>query len=315
MSRLALLGVFFVACSAQPAAVATSTPGSSVCRLAVIQGTHGQGSGPQTPGFLTIPGNTFVAATGAGDGMFYDRALTRWVPAGPPALSADGKQYALVEGDTKTSKVHLVDIASGTDRLVATGGPWEGVGLAADAYYVMRVEYVDSAAYGQLAISQGLWKLPLSGAAPVPLTSDARGWVWVAAGHVYGAGFTVDVAGGPNDVARLDLSTGQATSWFDHHARTRILSVDAGGSALVLTEAADEEVWRVAPSGDAVEVWSGPSDSIRPGYPVAVDGSDVWLSSESLTPAWAIYHFSPRSGFHQVATFTDHPVSVAGPCA
>jgi hypothetical protein len=93
------------------------------------------------------------------------------------------------------------------------------------------------------------------------------------------------------------------------------LSVDSGGSGLILTEAADEEVWRVAPSGDAVEVWSGPTDAIRPGAPVAVDGSDVWLSSDSLTPAWAVYHFSPQGGFQQVATFTDHPVSVAGPCA
>src|SRR6266849_3647778 len=214
MRGLAWLGMLLVACSAQPSgstSSASASPTSASCRLAVIQGSPGQGSGPQTPGFLTIPGDQFTAATEAGQAMYYDRPLKRWVRGGPPALSADGLSYAYVEGDTTSSKVHLLDTRSGSDRVVASGGPWQGIGLDPDWFYVMRVQYIDSAAYGQLPIGKGLWKLPLNGGSPVQLTSDSRAWVWFAKGGVYGAGSTADVAGGPNDVVRFDVKTLQVT--------------------------------------------------------------------------------------------------------
>lgn len=283
----------------------------------MIQGSPGQGSGPQTPGFMTIPGNTFVAATDAGDGMFYDRALKRWIGWGPPAMSADGTRYAYVEflSATKTSRVHVVDVRSGTDQVIASGGPWLGVGLDGDAVYVERYEFMESVAYGTLEVGKGLWKVPLNGGAPAQLTSDSRNWAWVANGYAYGDRSTVDVAGGPNDVARLDLHSGQITTWFNPNMRASVLAVDATGAVLVTTEASDEEIWRVTKPGEAVEVWSGPTDGFRPAPPVAVDGSDVWLSGASFSRAWAIYHYSPQGGMQQAAIFTDRPISVAGPCA
>jgi hypothetical protein len=45
-----------------------------------------------------------------------------------------------------------------------------------------------------------------------------------------------------------------------------------------------------------------------------VDGSDVWFSSLSLKPSWAIFHYSGE-GLQQVGTFPDRPVTIAGPCA
>ena len=86
---------------------------------------------------------------------------------------------------------------------------------------------------------------------------------------------------------------------------------------MILAEGDVDELWRVAASGDAVELWSGAPDKTRPEIPVAVDGSDIWLSSAMRWPetAWSIFHFSPASGFKQVATFTDRPVQVAGGCA
>src|SRR5712692_4870251 len=238
MRRLALLGALVVACTAQPSAStsspttsATSTPSAtpvtSPCPLAVIQGSPGQGSGPQTPGFLTIPGDVFTPAVDAGDGMFYDRPLKRWIGWGPPAMSADGTRYAYAEfiSATKTSRIHLVDVRSGTDRIVASGGPWVGVGLEADAFYAMSIDFIQSAAYGNLQVDKGLWKVPLDRSSPAQLTSDARNWAWVADGGVYGDRSSMDVAGGPNDVVRFDLRTGQVTSWFDPHARSTVLAV------------------------------------------------------------------------------------------
>jgi DNA-binding beta-propeller fold protein YncE len=319
MRVLALLGALVVACTSQPAQSASSSVASaspSGCRLAVIQGSPGQGSGPQTPGFLTIPGGRFAAATNAGSGMYYNARLKRWVSWQPWGMSPDGLRYAYIDTpDTTTSSAHMVDLRTGSDVVLASGGPWRGVGLDADWLYVMRVEYVNTNAYGLLPFGKGLWKLPLKGGAAVQLTSDARSWDGVARGGVYGSQFTTDDAGGPNDIVRFDTSTLKTTVWLDKQARSRLLAVDVDGVALVMTEAATNTLWRVARPGDAVSLGAWASDAIRPEAPVAVDGSDVWFSSLSLTPAWAIFHFSPREGLQQVATFTDRPVTIAGPCA
>jgi hypothetical protein len=237
------------------------------------------------------------------------------VPEGPPALSSDGLRYAYVDGDRTTSKVHLVDLKSGTDRVVSTGGPWQLAALAPDFVYATQVEYVDSAAYGTLAVGKGLWRVALDGTSYAQLTSDARAWSWFADDAVYGGGSTADVAGGPNDIVRYEVPTYRVTTWFSHKVRSRLLAVDGTGAALILTEADHEELWRARSWNDATKVWSGPADAFVPTGPVAVDGSDVWLSSSSLPRSWAIFHFSPGSGLKEVARFTDRPVTVAGPCA
>jgi hypothetical protein len=266
-------------------------------------------------GFVSLPATTFAADSQAAGGSFYDRALGRWVAVGPPVLSADGLIYAFFDGGTKPGNLELADLKTGAFRLLATGGPWQVVGIGADAVYMMEIEYVQTAAYGQLGVSRGLWKVQLSGGAPTRLSSDSLYWSWVDSRAVYAAGTTTDVAGGPNPVVRFDLSTGQAAKWFDRAARTRLLAVDASGAGFVLTEGADEELWRIPATGEPIKVWSGTTDAIRPWSPVAVDGSDVWFSSSTSVPQWAIYHYSPQHGLQQMALFSDHPITVAGPCA
>lgn len=312
MRRLALLGALVVACTAQPTA-STSTPDaspvSSQCRLAVIQAS------PRQPGFLTLPAGPFSPATDAGVGVYYDRPLQRWVPGRPPDLSPDGLRYAYVDGDRSASRAHLVDVRAGSDRVVASGGPWREVGLASDAIYVMRVEYQESVAFGTLEIGRGLWRVPFAGSTPTQLTTDARGWVWVSGDGVFGGDITANIAGAPNDIVRFDLKTRQQTTWFSHNVRSRVIGVDASGAAFIITDAADEELWRVTKPGSEAEIWSGSTNAIRPDGPIAVDGSQVWLSSSSLAPGSAIYNYSPQNGLHQVGSFNDRTVTVAGPCA
>ncbi len=327
MRRLAWLALLLVACSAQPPAAAgppnaaarvSSEPSPWSCRLPIIAGFIGQGSDPQTAGFLSLPGSdfNFTPATDAGDGMYYDRPLARWVPWGPPALSDDGSTYAYVDGDSSSSRVHLVDVRTRRDIVLAEGGPWRVVGLQPDAVYVMLIEYLpNSEAYGAMSVGRGLWKVPLKGGVPAQLTSDSRNWPFVAAGAAWGDGSTFDVAGGPNDVVRLDLRTLKLTTWFAPGARSYVIAIDAGGMPLIMSEAADEELWRVPAPGHAVKVWSGPTDGPRPFSPVAVDGGVIWFSSANMTPSWSIYRYSGSRGMELVANFSDHPVSVAGPCA
>jgi len=302
------------ACSAQSSG-STGSPGASPatsCRLPVIAAVRGQGAGPLQAGFISLPATTLDPDPQAAGGLFYDRPLGRWVAVSPPTLSADGLSYAFFDGGTKPGNLELADLKTGSFRLLATGGPWRVVGIGGDAVYVMQMEYGDSAAYGRLGVSRGLWKVPLAGGVPARLSTDSMDWTWVDRRAVYAASTTSDVAGGPAPVVRFDLTTGQALTWFDGGARTQLFAVDASGAGYALTEAAEEVLWRIPATGKPVKIWSGTADAIRPWGPVAVDGSQVWFSSSAPTPEWAIYHYSPQHGLQQVAHFSDHPVSVAG---
>jgi len=266
-------------------------------------------------GFLTVPGLA-VTATADEDsgGHFYDKAIGRWVPVGPPALSADGARYEYVEGDLKHSEAFVVDVRTGAQSVLASGGPWRGVGVTADAFYAMRVEYIVTEAYGSLPIGSGLWRFPLDGGAPAQLTGDSRFWTWVDDHAAYADFATGDVAGGPNSILRFDLKTGQLTTWFDHHMRSRLLAVDATGAGLVIAEGDDEELWRLPASGEPAQVWTGQRSDLVPNSPVAIDGTDVWFSGSSETAASGIYHYTLRNGLEQVAKFDDRDVAVAGTC-
>ena len=315
MKRLAALGFLLVACTAQPADSGPVTPSRSICRLPVISGSPGQGSGPQTPGFLTVPGLTFTPDPSAGDGMYYNKPLARWVPWGPPALSSDGRSYAYVDGVQNSSRVHFVDIVHKSDTVLNEGGPWRLVGLGPDAVYLMRIEFLpESPAYGVLVLGHGLWKLALTGGAPEQLTSDTREWT-LGVGAAWGGGSTIDVAGGPNDIIRFDLKTKQSTAWFAPGKRSRVLGTDDRGTPLIMSEAADEELWIIPTPESRVEVWSGSTDGPRPAAPVAADGAAFWFSSANTTRSWTIFRYTAAAGLAVMANFTDHPVTVAGPCA
>jgi hypothetical protein len=309
--RWVWLALLVVACSAPySTGASTSTPSPWSCRLPVVLGA----GGPQTAGFLSLPGSTITPAPNAVDGLFYDRPLARWVPGGPPRLSDDGLLYAYVDGDQTSSRIHLVNLRTNADKVLAAGGPWRIVGIRPDAVYVDRIEYLPySQAYGVLVADRGLWKVALDGGAPAQLTSDSRGWM-VAGGAAWGGG-VLDVAGGPNDIVRLDLKTMNVATWFAPGMRSRVIAVDANGVPLILSEAADEELWRVPAPNGAVKVWSGPGDGPRPEGSVAVDGRVVWMNGSALARNWIIYRYSAASGLEVVANFTDRLVSVAGPCA
>jgi hypothetical protein len=246
--------------------------------------------------------------------MYYDKPLARWVPGGQPALSSDGKTYAYVDGVRNSSRVHLVDIATKRDTVVVDGGAWRLVGLAPDAVYLMQIEFLPaSPAYGVLVLGHGLWMVPLEGGTPVQLTSDARNWT-LGPGAAWGGGSTVDVAGGPNDVIRFDLTTRQPTVWFARDTRAIVLGTDDLGTPLIISDGADDELWMVPTPESKVEIWSGPTNGTRPWAPVAFDGGTILLSSANMTPSWNIFRYT-GTGLEVMATFTDHPVTVAGPCA
>lgn len=316
MRLCVLIAIGLVACSAQPAITAEVTPVMSACRLPVMRGPAGQGSGLQTPGFLDLPAGTFSKATNAtADAQSYDAVLKRWVPVGQQAITPDGLRYVYADHNGAASIFHLVELRTGEDRAIGQSGQWVGAGLNNIAIYAMRVEFTDSVAYGRIEVSKGLWSIPLDGGPSTQLTSDSIRWQWADKQFLYGAGSTADVAGVVSPILRLDLKTTLVAPWFDSPGRVVALAVDAAGTGFAVTDAGDEELWRIPAEGEPAKVWSGPIDVIRPGGPVAVDGEEIWFRSSSLRPEWAIFHFSPRQGLQKVADFTDRPVTVAGACA
>jgi hypothetical protein len=321
MRRLAWLAVLVAACSAQPAASPNSpatnaskqSPAS--CRLAVISGSPGQTGAPFHPGFLTIPGETFTPATDAGDSrLFYSRQLVRWVEWPPSAYSADGLTLAYIDGDKNSSRLHLVDVKTTKDRVLAEGGPWMISGFQMDGVYVMRVAYSATVAFGEMTFGKGLWKVPLDGGVPVQLTFDSRNWPVVSGGFAWGEGFTTNISGSPNEILRLDLRTKQTQTWFEPGKRSYVLAIDSSGAPLISAEADVHELWRVPSPDRAVKVWSATRTEMGPNGPAVVDGGVVWFSSWSMSREWGIYRYSAAKGVELVARFSDRPVWVAGPC-
>src|ERR1700738_1189220 len=200
MRRLAALALLVVACSAQPSGTAPTTSpstSSNVCRLPVRYVSIDQGVEKVQTGFLSLPGSTLTPATDAGgDRFYYNRALARWVAWSPSALAADGFTYAYVDGDKKSSRLHLVDLRANNDRVLAEGWPWSVVGVLADAVYVTRVEYLpESPAYGVLVKPLGLWRVPLIGGGAVQLTDDTRAWAYVSPGAAWANSRSLTIAG------------------------------------------------------------------------------------------------------------------------
>ena len=267
-------------------------------------------------GFLTLPGSTLTPATNTGDAFYYNRALTRWVAWDPSVQSDDGSSYAYVDGDKSSSRLHVVDVRANNDRVLAEGGPWSVIGLQPDAVYVTRVEYLpESQAFGVLVKPLGLWRVPLMGGGAVQLTDDTMAWVYASQGAAWALSRSLNIAGAPTDVLRLDLKTKQVTTWFAPGKRTAVLAIDSGGVPLIMSEADSFDLWRVPAPDGAVKVWSAADNEMGPYSPVAVDGRVIWFSSHSMTRESGIYRYSAAKGVELVANFKDRLVWVAGPCA
>jgi hypothetical protein len=119
-------------------------------------------------------------------GATYDRPSRRWIPAALQAVSPDGTRYAYVSG-----AVHVVDVASGADR-VAYGGPTNFIliGFARDALYLAQ------ATRPRQGVFEKLFRLDLVGGSPKLVPGSDRhmyqsGWVVVSGGAAWGVDYRV----------------------------------------------------------------------------------------------------------------------------
>jgi len=161
----------------------------------------GRFASQQTP---VLYGDNFTSAT-------YDPAYRRWLPAPPSHVLADGSAYVyeLELPDGSAYEIHLVEVASATDRMISHM-PYD------NAYSVIAFQpagvYVEPILH-RSGLPTGVWLLdPKTRSLTAYPNSMNSTWQTVAGGGVWGG------PGGQagDSLTRLDLSTGLVPIWFQH---------------------------------------------------------------------------------------------------
>ena len=256
------------------------------------------------------------------DGSF-DWAAQRWVPVPRALVSPDGLSYAYAEvpfnpnttGDPfSPSRIHVVTVATGTDRVAYSQGYYGISGYEREGIYLVHhIPQTDG--------SDSVFLLdPVGGTLK---TIHAGGVNWKVEG---GSGWSADVA--PEDATppgkatgdrllRLDLKTGAATPWLRRPGfAVSELGVDSTGATLaVAANQQAQEVWAVTAPEVARQVYAGPgwasSDVISFNYRSVVDDHGVWLLGRS-----ALYLYSPGVSLAKVVDtpFAANNGTPAGSC-
>ncbi|HKV87625.1 MAG TPA: hypothetical protein VJT78_06475 [Candidatus Dormibacteraeota bacterium] len=271
-------------------------------------------------GFISFPSLRVVPDSSVPlNSLFYDRAFSRWLQVGRSQVSPDGRRYAYTEGtitDNKMSKVHVVDIATGADRVIATSRSFDAVvDFGAQGIYLTLAE-LD-------AYAVGLWRLDPAGGTPRLISSTILD-PSVGGGAAWGLGFNPAdptpqhqgaILNSQNRVLRYDLSTGKPTPWFYRSgAWVSVWGFDGAGRPIVGVDLQVAELWVLSSSTRATRIFQSTREFTVP-VPdrfAAIDKQGVWLDATvdlGLSSVW-LY----RAGSLQnVATFNKW-VEVAGGC-
>jgi hypothetical protein len=273
--------------SATSAASASATSNTAtICRLPLVPATG-------TAGFISYPSGSFSVDPSAAiktkaNGLAYDRVFGRWLPVPWALVSSDGGHYTYGEyPDFSTyplpdSVLHVVDVATGSDRIVARGqyvvSDYETEGV----YLTQLVGGHDGPGpqIGSLLnVSTGAIR-PLSGGAQYGYTiGGGRGWrpqfnTADSTTH-QGPGFWT------NQLFAVSLTSGSATSWlyrpgvdtvdvigFDRQ-QNPVIDVATGNSAVILD---------LTGPNAATQLYSGPIGTF---VAALGDGVGIWLSGQT----------------------------------
>jgi hypothetical protein len=259
--------VLLVACSGQEAAapspsptVATPSPAPRMCMLPVWW----EDGSDVHAAFVNIPNRTVIDAgivpprpqagstqLGGAYGGSWDVATRQWLRVDRKMLSPDGTHYVYWTATPLQDEVHLVEVATGADRVVYSG-----------SYLLIPLSYEPDAIYLVHAINprqsafEHLFRLDLAGGTPTLVTGSDRhmsqyGWVLIAEGAAWGVGVSTSGSDYTYSIQRLDLATAQMTQWFESlNDLIWPLGVDAN-HALYVQSVGKNLLWRLAASGQA----------------------------------------------------------------
>jgi len=244
-------------------------------------------------------------------GVTDDRAAGRWLPVERRLVSPDGSKYAYglwvsdPAGPTTPSQIHLVDVATGVDKIIySSSGPDFPVAFTADGIYLDRTR----------------WEVPGIGLQLLDpnngqvSTIDATGsWVVVGSGGAWGFPDNVGGFGDPIPVVnRLDLKSGQITQWLrvTPPDSAWVVGFDAGGHPIVDISRRgtyDPERYEVLPSpGVATPLFSSDVSA----YDLVTDQHGQWLAGP-----YGVYLFAGGTlHFVFAALAANQITNVSGDC-
>ena len=249
-------------------------------------------------------------------GPSYAAGASRWVPARPKQVSTDGLAYsysepkALPAGPYTETRIHVVQAATGAERIYDSGGTKGPVAFDATGVYLTESRWEAS--------PSGLWRLdPRSGQVQTVRRDGA--WLFVGHGAAWGYLGSHGMGEPVERVDRLDLATGRTELWLSRPgSNIQLLGMDLQGRPLVQFAR-----WDASPeSAVEVAVLESPGQartllSVPAGSPVTealADGHGTWFLTTSK-----VLLYRAGSGLQEIAsTPAMGPRSIrslGGPCA
>jgi len=267
---------------------------------------------------------------GTDAGATYTRRLGRWLPAKIAAVSPDSSHYAYtqtkVQGTSRQSRIHVVDVASGVDRVAYEGSDAYSV---AD-YEVEGIYFSAATGFGDVANS-GLWLLNPSSGSVRQVAPSGQPAGTLFGFYLIGAGgaWHGDVALGdkpphsglgPMDrLLRLDLKTREDTEWFRREGwQVQAIGFDGDGSPVVRADSGDGyttslvQLWLVTAPGVAKQIYPGSgtgSPVFLTGFLTAplADAHGLWFGTSD-----GIFLYKPDGTFEKISTAGGE---IAGRCS
>lgn len=206
------------------------------CRLPVYKSDAGI-----TDWFVSFPDRTATVDPTGHNGMYFDRAYSRWLPVSRRAVSPDGTHYASIDYGGSDFVLHVVAVASGKDSPIHlstqafTGQP-DILDYSADGIYLIN---------GFEHLFAGLWQVnPSTGQLRqvskdiYPVLSAGNGIIWAQAVNPADPNPVVtgsSVGTLPDEIDRVDLRSGARTVWlYDPGTGLGIAGLDGRGLPLII---------------------------------------------------------------------------------
>jgi hypothetical protein len=235
---------------------------------------------------------------------WYNRTLSRWIPASRNSVSSDGSHY--VYTSAFSGVVHVVDVATGSDRPVTVPeAPYQVLKFPNVGVYLH---------YSYESWSPGLWWLDMRTGAITQVLKDQiveaveSDAAWLRSINPKDPHPLPQSGPGgppPNELLRYDLKTGATMSWFYRPGQVvEVRGFDNAGHPLVFVSDADSsqgELWLVPAPNEGTRIYTGSM-----GVELLGDDHGIWIGASD-----GIYLYTPSTGVRQLSRLAGE---LAGGC-
>jgi len=310
-------------CSSQPGTPVTSVmPSASVqaaCKLPVYWDVNR----PSPPGldlhtgFVSVPDGAvtelgILPGLPIANGATYDAGSNKWFGTDRQLLSPDETRYTYWAADPAADEIHVVDIATGRDRIIYNGPTlYIPISFEQDVIYLVHAINLRQGAFEKLYRVD-----PVGGALTLVPGSDHhmyRGWGLISDGAAWGIDYRVQGDTYVYSVLRLDLATAVVTPWMEGPPGDQILPV--GIDRLHRLYVSDhQQLWRLGAPGQGEMLADGGQVSgagdVGSSTTFVSDSQGVWFAGRGSV--WFYSDTEPPRRF--AAGPSDADVFPAGPC-